>query len=132
MDCCEGGLGLFDIEQFLTAQKCTWIKRAQTLDDNWKQRLYAKSPGNILNLRSKDFNPSYEPMLYNIVIAFEKMIFNYSVKDENIRSSPIIDNPSIFYKPPNQARTVRLLDIDFFGKEAIELNGSRLRKPKCK
>ncbi len=60
----EGGLGLFSLEIFLGSQACTWAKRAQTLDDNWKLRLYKGSNGNTLNLRSKNFSKREEPILY--------------------------------------------------------------------
>jgi hypothetical protein len=46
----EGGLGLFSIAIFLGRQACTWAKRAQTLEDNWKLRLYKGSNRNTLNL----------------------------------------------------------------------------------
>jgi hypothetical protein len=38
----EGGVGLFSVELFLAGQVCTWAKRAQSLDDHWKLRLYKK------------------------------------------------------------------------------------------
>jgi hypothetical protein len=38
----EGGLGLFKIKIYLAAQVCTWAKRAQSLDDNWKIRYTQK------------------------------------------------------------------------------------------
>ncbi len=52
----EGGIGLFSVEPFLGGQVCTWAKRAQTLDDHWKLRLYKKSLGSTLNLRAASFD----------------------------------------------------------------------------
>jgi hypothetical protein len=59
----EGGLGLFDIKTYLSGQKCNWIKRAKNLDDNWKQRLYSKSFGNVFNIRAGFFDKNSEPIL---------------------------------------------------------------------
>ena len=68
----EGGLGLFSLDVFLGSQACTWAKRAQNLDDNWKLRLYRGSYGNTLNLRCTNFNKSEEPILYNIAYNMER------------------------------------------------------------
>jgi hypothetical protein len=32
----DGGLGLFEIPIFLHAQRCAWVKRCLTLDEQWK------------------------------------------------------------------------------------------------
>ena len=56
----NGGLGLFRLEHFLKAQNCSWIMRAQVIDDNWKHNLFAKSFGCIYNVRPKYFDSRYE------------------------------------------------------------------------
>jgi hypothetical protein len=76
----EGGLGLFSICNFLGSQACTWAKRAQNLDDHWKQRLYSKSLGSTLNLRAKFFNKAEEPILHNIALHMERMSFRLTEK----------------------------------------------------
>ncbi len=76
----EGGLGLFSISNFLGSQACTWAKRAQNLDDHWKQRLYSKSLGSTLNLRAKFFNKAEEPILHNIALHMERMSFRLTEK----------------------------------------------------
>jgi hypothetical protein len=50
----EGGLGLFDLNTFLHAQKCAWIKRCLALDEQWKVQLYINNFGNVLNCKSKN------------------------------------------------------------------------------
>jgi len=47
----HGGLGIFELDSFLSAQKCVWIKRARNLDELWKIRIYSKSLGSVLNIR---------------------------------------------------------------------------------
>jgi hypothetical protein len=76
----EGGIGLFAIEPFLGGQVCTWAKRAQTLDDHWKLRLYKKSLGSTLNLRSASFDKNAEPILHNIACQIERFLYNLTTK----------------------------------------------------
>jgi exonuclease III len=76
----EGGIGLFAIEPFLGGQVCTWAKRAQTLDDHWKLRLYKKSLGSPLNLRAASFDKDAEPVLHNIARHIEIFVFNLTTK----------------------------------------------------
>ncbi len=73
----DGGLGLFSLRQFLMGQCCAWAKRAQNLDDNWKLRLYSKSLGSTLNLRSSYFNREKEPILHNIAEGMESLVFAF-------------------------------------------------------
>jgi hypothetical protein len=43
----EGGLGLFNLADFISALQCTWIKRCvQSINDNWKYRLALYGNGN--------------------------------------------------------------------------------------
>jgi len=74
----EGGVGLFELETFLNAQKCAWIKRAVNLDELWKIRIYVKSLGNVLNVRSGDFDKSIEPVITCLVIAYSNFFYKYS------------------------------------------------------
>jgi hypothetical protein len=91
----EGGLGLFKLETFLGSQCCTWAKRAQSLDDNWKLRLYGKSLGNTLNIREKFYNPVEEPILCSIAKNMEKFHASLTTVKENIKNACIVLNPGI-------------------------------------
>jgi hypothetical protein len=93
----DGGLGLFSLRQFLMGQNCAWAKRAQNLDDNWKLRLYCKSLGSTLNLRSSYFNKEKEPILYNIAEGMESLVFAFGKTRENIRDTYVALNQNIFY-----------------------------------
>ena len=61
LSCEEGGLGLFNLRNFLDAQCCSWVKRAQNLDETWKRTLYAGCYGNILNIRRSNIDPTCFP-----------------------------------------------------------------------
>jgi hypothetical protein len=93
----DGGLGLFSLRQFLMGQNCAWAKRAQNLDDNWKLRLYCKSLGSTLNLRSSYFNKEKEPILYNIAEGMETLVFAFGKTRENIRDTYVVLNQNIYY-----------------------------------
>jgi hypothetical protein len=118
----EGGLGLFSIAIFLGSQACTWAKRAQTLDDNWKLRLYKGSNGNTLNLRSKNFNKKEEPILHNIASYMEKFQNLLSGIGENYKESYIIENDCFTYGGEQRKK----FDCEFFGQEFWDNNIYRL------
>jgi hypothetical protein len=122
----EGGLGLFDIKLYLSGQKCNWVKRAKNLDDNWKQRLYSKSLGNIFNLRSEFFDKKTEPILFSIADSFEKLLFAHTNQNENCRVSYLFKNTSVFFMNPR----FRTFDEEFFGEGLMNLHPYRIRNLK--
>jgi hypothetical protein len=76
----EGGVGLFSVTLFLAGQICTWAKRAHSLDNHWKLRLYKNSLGSTLNLRAKFYTINAEPILHNIATKMEKFHENLTTK----------------------------------------------------
>jgi hypothetical protein len=69
----QGGVGLFNIHDFLIAQKCSWVKRAFLCqNDNWRLSLAMAAPdGNIGNVRSCDIDPNRNLILFELAAAFE-------------------------------------------------------------
>jgi hypothetical protein len=118
----EGGIGLFAIEPFLGGQVCTWAKRAQTLDDHWKLRLYKKSLGSTLNLRAASFDKDAEPVLHNIARHIEIFLFNLTTKKNNKLESFFVDNPAFVYGGGEPQR----FDSRFFGEENFRNNKHKL------
>ncbi len=46
----DGGLGLFNLTEFVAGLQCSWIKRCyKSINDNWRYTLLLLSNGNILN-----------------------------------------------------------------------------------
>jgi hypothetical protein len=90
-----GGLGLFDLKNFLDAQKMAWVKRSKTLDDWWKISLYSRCYGNVFNIRSDDFDVRYVPCLNNIVTGYETFMFNLTKKNENFRDAYLYKNRAL-------------------------------------
>jgi hypothetical protein len=87
-----GGLGLFELDAFLAAQKCSWIHRAVDLNDRWKLILHFKSNGNITNIRSSFIDQSALPTLFGIVSSYEKFLAGFTKHNENFRGSPLFEN----------------------------------------
>jgi hypothetical protein len=48
-----GRFGLFKLDTFLAAQKCSWIPRSFDLNEKGKLTLFLKSCGTITNIRKK-------------------------------------------------------------------------------
>jgi hypothetical protein len=97
-------------------QACTWAKRAQNLDDNWKLRLYRGSYGNTLNLRRKNFSKREELILYNIAYNMERFQNLLSKIGDNYKESYIIDNECFLYGGANRKK----FDQEFFEPELFE------------
>jgi len=74
----DGGLGLFELNTFLNSQKCAWLKRARGLNELWKLRIYSKSMGNVLNVRTADFDRDVEPVIFGIVNAYQVFFYKYT------------------------------------------------------
>jgi Reverse transcriptase (RNA-dependent DNA polymerase) len=70
----EGGLGFFNLKEFLAAQKCTWILRAKKFTiDNWRYDIVTNSPNNDpLLIRACDFLKPDFPVLSGFAKAFEE------------------------------------------------------------
>ncbi len=117
----EGGIGLFDIKKFLGAQSCCLAKRAQNLDDNWKLRLYAKSFGTTLNIRSRFYDPVSEPILYNIAKNFEIFLGGFTSAKENVRECFIFMNNFITYGGENP----QTVGISFLGQKYLLLRRNK-------
>jgi hypothetical protein len=81
----EGGLGLFDIQTFLHAQRCAWVKRCMLLDEHWKVQLFINNYGNIFNCKSCNTNQQTNPVLYAISASYEVMYNSFVCKDENFK-----------------------------------------------
>jgi hypothetical protein len=92
VDC--GGLGFFNIKNFLQAQMCTWILRAKKLPiDNWRYDLCRLAPcNNPLLIRTSDVNKNLSPMLYSFVQAYDSFYKSFASTGNNYLYSYIFDN----------------------------------------
>jgi len=89
----DGGLGLFEVKQFLRAQICSWIRRADNnIDDYWKHRLWLATSGDIFYCDINSFCEIKSPVLYNIIKCYNEWVPFFWKFNENFREARIIDN----------------------------------------
>jgi hypothetical protein len=91
----DGGLGLFDIRDFLDAQKCAWLKRSLNLNEPWKVRLYIGGFGNLFNTKSQNICGIEFPISYDLCKSFERVSNAFTTSNENYRRCYIFENPKI-------------------------------------
>jgi hypothetical protein len=93
----EGGLGMFNVEEFLTAQQCVWIFRAySSTRDNWRVRLKQLCNGNVFTAGPNLIDPVANPILYGLSCSFEKLRIAHDSKNENFVKACIFNNPLFF------------------------------------
>jgi hypothetical protein len=92
-----GGLGIFNLHDFLIAQKCSWVKRADNfVIDNWRLTLKMSAPNYDLSLlRSRDVDPFEHPVLFEIAWAYEFFIGCFAQLGNNFRKVNIFRNAAI-------------------------------------
>jgi hypothetical protein len=91
----QGGLGLFDIKDFLDAQKCSWIKRSVNLNERWKVILYIANFGCIFNAKERNLDIRESPICRQICASYEKFCNAYTTVDENFRKICVFENSKI-------------------------------------
>ena len=92
----QGGLGLFDLQEYITGLQASWVKRAFAKShDNWSYDLKTFSKGNPLTLSPHKVNKTRYPILHNIATSWEKFLFEYNKIDNNILKSHLLNNPNI-------------------------------------
>ena len=123
----DGGLGMFNLELFITALQCTWIKRTYICcNDNWKFDL----------LQAIDFNLEYiyriqEPSdigstLTGILSCFRKFYSCFTKMHHNFKKVCIFENDFFGYGRNLQSK----FDGEFFGQEIMANQGEKIKQLK--
>ena len=94
----EGGLELFNLQDYIGAQCCSWLKRAVKMDELWKMELFYFSYFNLFNLRQSNFDNKTNPILHYIAGYAERFLFSFTAVGENFFSSTIYENPSLGFE----------------------------------
>jgi hypothetical protein len=93
----DGGLGMFNVEEFLTAQQCVWILRAhKSTRDNWRVKLRQLCNGNVLTAGPNLIDPVANPILHRLSCSFEKLRVTHDSKNANYIKAIIFNNPLFF------------------------------------
>jgi hypothetical protein len=121
----RGGLGIIHLETFLDSQRCSWVGRAYKFNiDNWRYDLKTLAPNNnIAQIRGCDVDRRVNPILYNIVSSFDKLVCSLTTIDNNYIKAHFVDNPAF----KRSAIDNRPLDKNFFGNLFYNNNKNILR-----
>jgi hypothetical protein len=138
----HGGLGLFNVEEFLTAQQCVWVFRANfSTRDNWRVRLRQLCNGNVLaagpNLIDKEANP----ILYGLATAFGRLRTSHDTMNENFVHALVFNNP-IFFRARGDKKILNAtyLELDegsaskisnLTALQCFNVNGLKTRQELC-
>jgi hypothetical protein len=118
----HSGLGLFDNNDFLDAQRCSWIKRSLNLNEQWKQILYACNFGNVYNAKSRNINVQEYPICHGICKSYERTLENFTVVHENYKYSYIFENAKLTLDLASRETLNRnSYTNDFFDRNAAKL-----------
>jgi hypothetical protein len=80
--------------------------------DNWRYDLKTLAPkNNIAQIRTCDVNKQMNPVLFNIIDAFERLVGSFTRLDNNYTKAHFVDNPAF----KRSAIDNRPLDKNFFG-----------------
>jgi hypothetical protein len=97
---CMGGLGLFNLKTFLCAQQATWVRKAMSLDEQWKLELYYINNGTLLNSKDQNISQHTHPTLKFIAKSYETFYSSFTKFNENFKKSFLFNN-SVITRNPN-------------------------------
>ncbi len=81
----DGGMGLFNIEEFLMAQQCHWVFRSfKSCRDNWRNDLYELSLSNPLSFSPLIIDSRRHPILCDIAVSYERFRNKFNKKMKTI------------------------------------------------
>jgi len=95
------------------AQQVVWFKRTHKANiDNWRHDLTTIFHGNCLISNNLFIDPNTNPILHEISESFVSFCREFYNKDDNYKSSLIMNNPIIF----RERGSDRILDKNFFSQ----------------
>jgi hypothetical protein len=89
-----GGMGLINLNEFVTALQCTWIKRIHFHGaDTWRFDLLQLCNGNPFLLNTSLVSKREHPIIFNIAKSFEAFSKKYYCTGKNYLRAFILCNP---------------------------------------
>jgi hypothetical protein len=81
---CEGGLGLINLDTYIPALQCSWIRRCHArINDSWRWILASLCDFHLDNLRPDSIDKNSNPILFNIAVSYSKLQYRFWNKHEN-------------------------------------------------
>jgi hypothetical protein len=90
-----GGLGLFNVQNFLDSQTCSWVRRCRKADQDWKVRLLRAGTGNLYRINPDVWEEGLYPVLHNIAVAFAKFTGNFTKNNTNYKKAYLLNNTAL-------------------------------------
>jgi zinc-binding in reverse transcriptase len=117
----KGGLGMINISDFITAQQCSWVKKAYNSNiDGWRTDLNSLCNNSSVFSDTFDVNEQMHPIIYNICSSFSKFKSAYYHFGSNFLLSPLAGNPLLINNKREKIR-VRIKDFTPLSIENSEL-----------
>jgi exonuclease III len=91
----QGGLGLFPITDFLSAQKISWIRRCKKIDTVWKTILIRTGDYNIYKITHKNIDKTFFPVLFEIAKAFSDFTKKFTGRNNNFKKAYLLNNEAL-------------------------------------
>jgi len=107
----KGGLGMFDLGNFICGLQCSWIKRSMAGNDNWKLTLRDIGEGDPLKCDMESVH-SIGLALANIIASYRKFRGAYAMYRNNFLDEKILN-----FQHPSKAD--RYFDAEFFGQNLM-------------
>jgi hypothetical protein len=127
-----GGLGLIDLNQYIMALQCSWIRRCYTvINDSWRWRIAEAFNFNFDNPQPVIPDPGLFPIENNILSSFAKFRTQFFSMNENFLQAKIVNNPMFLRENPGRVNAGReYVDQNFFGRAFFDTHKERLLKLK--
>jgi hypothetical protein len=88
----KGGIGLFNVKEFISGLQCSWIKRAHNSGiDTWSKKLNEITGNNVVNVTPSQLCNRNEPALAGICTSFFE--FKRLFYRKNFMKSFVFGNP---------------------------------------
>jgi hypothetical protein len=110
----QGGLGLFDVEEFLSGHQAGWVLKAKkSTRDNWRCKLRSLCYSNVLCAGPDLISPAHNPILYGIAKSFACFRIHHDLLHSNFTQAFILNN-KIFTRGPRDKGilTYSYLELD--------------------
>jgi len=121
---CQGGLGLINLDSYIPALQCSWVKRCYSrINDSWRWVLASSCEFILDNLRPDIFDRRINPIHYDIAISFVKLQKKYWAAHENFLLAPLVDNNFFMRAKPERRAPVRgCIDRNLLGHDFYDAN----------
>jgi hypothetical protein len=102
----QGGLGLFNLENFLMAQQAGWILKAKKSSrDNWRAKLRSLCYNNVLCAGPALISETANPILHNLATSYERIRIAHDSLHSNFTEACIVNN-KLFFRGPGDKNVI--------------------------